>query len=406
VAESAVKAKKPLPENAVESEQDAQPPPRSEKKGSSSLGKKGRQESTDALSAMDVVSGDQAKPSRGRGRPRRNAPKETGKGTSSGSNVTSLPQADQNNDNQEWVQCEKCEKWRKLPAHVSADELPDRWFCSLNTWNPTSASCDAPEDKADGLQDIGFHSGSGGGKLSYRNLIFGNTGRKSNRPVSERTRAAESLFLAPNDDEFAQPSVMYANSSAFVSRARSQLAGDENESNISVLGLMSHSNLWKQLRNAADQLNGTNGSDKPPSKIQKSFYTFDTLPNDVRESARDLILYALGDKTLSSDDIVLEAQRSNLENMPEGWSNAQSYCTTNVVVTALCELVKEGTVECLQKFGPGWTVKDWNPRYRRTKTRSTRSDHAQPPPTPPASDAHKASRCMKIAKPWKRDRAH
>ena len=121
----------------------------------------------------------------------------------------------------------------------------------MNTWNPASASCDAPEDKADGLQDIGFHTGSGSGKLSYRNLIFGNTGRKPNRPISERARAAESLFIAPNDDEDAPPVVMYANSSAFVMRRKGNPAFlQDDRGAMSVLELMSRSSLWAELRAA------------------------------------------------------------------------------------------------------------------------------------------------------------
>ncbi|EDO38839.1 predicted protein, partial [Nematostella vectensis] len=45
-----------------------------------------------------------------------------------------------------WVQCDnpKCLKWRKLPKHISADSLPDKWYCRnhpLPEWN----SCDIPE---------------------------------------------------------------------------------------------------------------------------------------------------------------------------------------------------------------------------------------------------------------------
>ena len=49
----------------------------------------------------------------------------------------------------EWVQCERCKKWRKLPLNVPASSLPDEWFCEMNTWNPASATCTAVEDVAD-----------------------------------------------------------------------------------------------------------------------------------------------------------------------------------------------------------------------------------------------------------------
>ncbi|CAH1773223.1 unnamed protein product, partial [Owenia fusiformis] len=31
-----------------------------------------------------------------------------------------------------WVQCDLCNKWRKLPPGVNTSELPDKWFCSRN----------------------------------------------------------------------------------------------------------------------------------------------------------------------------------------------------------------------------------------------------------------------------------
>lgn len=31
-----------------------------------------------------------------------------------------------------WVQCNKCEKWRMLPPNVDPENLPDKWYCSMN----------------------------------------------------------------------------------------------------------------------------------------------------------------------------------------------------------------------------------------------------------------------------------
>ena len=55
----------------------------------------------------------------------------------------------------EWVQCENasCNKWRKLPPHMSMSDLPDSaWYCSMNSWDPARASCDAPEETADAAE--------------------------------------------------------------------------------------------------------------------------------------------------------------------------------------------------------------------------------------------------------------
>ena len=47
----------------------------------------------------------------------------------------------------EWVQCEAagCGKWRLLPPSVKACDLPSRFECPMNFWNPEHSSCAAPE---------------------------------------------------------------------------------------------------------------------------------------------------------------------------------------------------------------------------------------------------------------------
>ncbi|GBG27922.1 MORC family CW-type zinc finger protein 4 [Hondaea fermentalgiana] len=43
------------------------------------------------------------------------------------------------------VQCDKCGKWRDIPPGKHQENLPERWFCRMNTWEPAYASCDAPQ---------------------------------------------------------------------------------------------------------------------------------------------------------------------------------------------------------------------------------------------------------------------
>lgn len=33
-----------------------------------------------------------------------------------------------------WVGCDRCEKWRLLPIGIEPDNLPDKWLCSMSTW--------------------------------------------------------------------------------------------------------------------------------------------------------------------------------------------------------------------------------------------------------------------------------
>jgi len=43
-----------------------------------------------------------------------------------------------------WVQCDSCDTWRRIPQSSIAN-LPDKWFCKMNSWDPAAAVCN---DKA------------------------------------------------------------------------------------------------------------------------------------------------------------------------------------------------------------------------------------------------------------------
>ncbi|KAI7753455.1 hypothetical protein M8C21_007450 [Ambrosia artemisiifolia] len=45
---------------------------------------------------------------------------------------------------EQWVQCDSCSKWRKLPSDVL---VPSKWTCSDNVSDPNRCSCTAPEEK-------------------------------------------------------------------------------------------------------------------------------------------------------------------------------------------------------------------------------------------------------------------
>ena len=347
---------------------------------------------------------------RGRGRPRRNPlPVESStlpqqQQQQQQQPETSQGSAQQNNedgDNVEWVMCEKCEKWRKLPSHISADDLPDTWYCTMNTWNPKAASCDAPEDKAEGLTDVGFQ----GNKLSYRNLIFGNTGRKINRPVSERARAAESLFLAPNDDPAAPPVVMYAKSKAFFSRSKNQ-AIIEQEENPGVLDLLVRSSLFAELKGLNYLSYNTPRVPQPGERL----VSYNELTSEMNQSLKDLIVDCLGSETLTGDEVLLKIQSRNWDNVPESWRMVRNQCSINFVVMALCEMVRDSELQCVRDFSAPETLQGWNPRYRRPKVLPFETPVPSAPfsnpeamsgqtPSPQAiSQTHN----MKLSKPWKR----
>ncbi|XP_043852225.1 MORC family CW-type zinc finger protein 3 isoform X2 [Dromiciops gliroides] len=60
-----------------------------------------------------------------------------------------LPVEDiQKQPDQTWVQCDSCLKWRKLPDGIIIDNLPEKWYCSLNP-DPQFRSCSVPEEPED-----------------------------------------------------------------------------------------------------------------------------------------------------------------------------------------------------------------------------------------------------------------
>ncbi|KDO24307.1 hypothetical protein SPRG_10382 [Saprolegnia parasitica CBS 223.65] len=45
-----------------------------------------------------------------------------------------------------WVQCDKCQKWRKLPDTVDVSGLPAIWYCRMNKWSRRFNKCSAAEE--------------------------------------------------------------------------------------------------------------------------------------------------------------------------------------------------------------------------------------------------------------------
>nr|CAD1841850.1 unnamed protein product [Ananas comosus var. bracteatus] len=43
----------------------------------------------------------------------------------------------------QWIQCDDCSKWRKIPVHVI---VASKWTCADNSWDPKSSSCSAPDE--------------------------------------------------------------------------------------------------------------------------------------------------------------------------------------------------------------------------------------------------------------------
>lgn len=62
---------------------------------------------------------------------------------------TGLPVEDTiKHPDQNWVQCDDCSQWRKLPDGIDMSKLPDKWYCYLNP-DPQFRSCQVEEEPED-----------------------------------------------------------------------------------------------------------------------------------------------------------------------------------------------------------------------------------------------------------------
>ncbi|KAK8326611.1 hypothetical protein V6Z12_A11G129800 [Gossypium hirsutum] len=46
-----------------------------------------------------------------------------------------------------WVRCDKCQKWRLLPININPADLPEKWLCSMLDWLPAMNRCNVDEDE-------------------------------------------------------------------------------------------------------------------------------------------------------------------------------------------------------------------------------------------------------------------
>ncbi|KAF4108979.1 hypothetical protein G5714_010052 [Onychostoma macrolepis] len=63
--------------------------------------------------------------------------------------ITQVPVEDiPKRPDQNWVQCDDCLKWRKLPDGIDMNKLPEKWFCRFNP-DPLFRRCEQPEEAED-----------------------------------------------------------------------------------------------------------------------------------------------------------------------------------------------------------------------------------------------------------------
>jgi hypothetical protein len=259
---------------------------------------------------------------------------------------------------QEWVQCEKCEKWRRVPPRISADNLPDVWYCSMNTWDINLASCTAVEDKheASPARTAQFSEQSQipssfatGNKLTYRNLIFG-SGR-SQKNISERMRAQASLFSVHEQDDSDMslpPTVAYANSSMFYNKSLHKNTSDDEEQTqhpMSVFDIVSHSRAWQELNNNASIIHAQSAAAYNSVGYEKYCRADGSMNEEAVNTLKAMAYVCLGTNTMVGNKLLLDIQCQEWRNVPPDWLELRSLCTIEMLSFILDELIKDGLVE-------------------------------------------------------------
>ena len=310
---------------------------------------------------------------------------------------------------QEWVQCDKCEKWRRLPPRISPEDLPDVWYCSMNTWDVNLATCTAVEEKHD-ANPSPSRSGAAAteparsyseqsqiptsfgpsSKLSYRNLIFG-SGRRQ-KYVSERTRAQESLFAGRDgaDGDMSTPRAPYADSDVFCGKGTD---GDGAAGGRGVFDIVSHSRAWRELGASAGALHGQGEfsclrpaffSCSSPSadlpQISASPVLFDPSlasaasrsvgyeqfcqPNGSLKQETVDMLKAMAymcldeEREIPAHEVLLQIQCQDWDHIPSHWLELRALVNVEIVTSILEELASGGIVDAVQHGMPGMLAVD------------------------------------------------
>ncbi|KAK4273181.1 hypothetical protein QN277_021631 [Acacia crassicarpa] len=70
-----------------------------------------------------------------------------------------------------WVQCDRCQKWRLLPAGTNPDHLPEKWLCSMLDWLPDLNRCSVSEDETTKALTVRYQGPPPEGHSSLQNAF-------------------------------------------------------------------------------------------------------------------------------------------------------------------------------------------------------------------------------------------
>ena len=154
---------------------------------------------------------------------------ETGVGKRRGSTIgrwSNKPQsataASSSLDSLNWVECNKCKKWRVVGAGIRVEDLPEIWVCADNTWNIAYSSCsaglepdptlsygpsaDTPASRGPGRRYLG---GSGGGADSLQSTTVDGVKKVTQWVQCERKNCKKWRKIPPTVDMSSFPEKWY-----------------------------------------------------------------------------------------------------------------------------------------------------------------------------------------------------
>ncbi|KAK9713398.1 hypothetical protein RND81_06G024900 [Saponaria officinalis] len=111
----------------------------------------------------------------------------------------------------EWVQCEKCRKWRMLDADFDTKYLPKDWFCYMEPFN---GKCEMPEQKPGrgivtvGIKRSGYSFGAASDDKESNQIVKGSPAAKVSRSgtsVLERDKDKEDDLNQTSEEDVERP---------------------------------------------------------------------------------------------------------------------------------------------------------------------------------------------------------
>ncbi|XP_071727338.1 cysteine-tryptophan domain-containing zinc finger protein 7-like [Rutidosis leptorrhynchoides] len=190
-----------------------------------------------------------------------------------------------------WVACDRCEKWRLLPIGIEPKSLPDKWVCSMLTWLPGMNVCDISQDEtAKAVYEMNLYL-----MLQNQNSV------SVNNVHSERMNSNVNLEITPNNrlktskvrPEGSSSSLMETSHSSMEYRPKRKCSSVSNE----------------QLHEKKLVSMHANGGDVQPKRLKRK-----------TESERDM-------STLSDKNVEMNGKKRKLK---DGWSESQPYANTTL----------------------------------------------------------------------------